>query len=98
MTLNPLYVLRDFVSSGRLEEVKEEGDDIVFGDVLRVASTTPTNYKDKSQDDFVTVMSAVLLAKTRVRYKYIAAMHKRKLAKFLGQAEMKDLLDFLSVR
>ena len=52
----PLFVLRDFVQSGRLAEVKEEGDMIVFGDELRVLSNTKTVYKDKSQDEFVTIM------------------------------------------
>lgn len=69
--LNPLYVLRDYVSSSRLALVKEDGSDIVFGledggEFLRVPSTSETIYKDKSQGEFVTIMSAMLLAKYKV--------------------------------
>ena len=88
---NPLYVLRDFVMSGRLAEVKEEevkpaGDgggapytEVVFGNVLRCRADAKTCYKDKSQGDWVTVVSAYLLAKNKMRYQYIAEMAKVRL-------------------
>ena len=63
--------MRDYVSSSRLALVTEDGGDIVFGlegggELLRVPSTSDTIYKDKSQGEFVTIMSAMLLAKNKV--------------------------------
>jgi hypothetical protein len=72
--LNPLYLLREFVTSGRIAEIKEEGDEIWFGDLLRIPSNTETIYKDNG--DFVTLISALLVAKNKNRFQYVSEMGK----------------------
>ena len=96
MSQDPLFLLRDYVTNDRLAEVVEDGEDIVFGGRFRVPKETKTAYKDRSQDMFISILSAVILAKNPVRYKYISEMNKRKQAKLIGTSEMKDLVDFLS--
>jgi hypothetical protein len=92
--LNPLYVLRKFTLENRLSEVTEDGEYIVFGDVLRVKNSTKTCYKDRGE--YVTIMSAMLVAKKNKRFQYIAEMNKRKNPKFIGNDEMQDLQDYLT--
>lgn len=79
--LNPLYLLRSFVTNNKLSEIKEDGEDIVFGDVLRVKATTNTIYKNKEAQgtqgvDYVTIISALLVAKYVHRFKYVSEMGK----------------------
>jgi hypothetical protein len=62
------------VTSGRIAEIKEEGDEIWFGDVLRIPSNTETIYKDNG--DFVTLISALLVAKNKSRFQYVSEMGK----------------------
>jgi len=97
--LNPLYVLRKFVIEQRISEIIEEehGDDVIFGDVLRVNKNTKIVYKDSSHGgEFISILSAVLLVKFPLRHQYVAEHIKRKMAKWMGFKEMSDLLDFLS--
>ena len=93
---DPLFLLRDFLTSDRLAEVIEDGGDIVFGNELRVPKDMKTSYKDRSQNMHISILSAVILAKNPVRYKYISEMNKRKQAKLIGASEMIDLNNFLT--
>lgn len=61
---------------GKLSEIKEEGGDIVFGDVLRVPSDTETIYRNGSHGDHVTIISALLVAKSNHRFQYVSEMGK----------------------
>jgi len=63
--MDPIYVIRDFVVNGRLEEIAESGSEIDFGGSYSYRGTAPTAYKSQQgKGDFYDVQSVLFFARS----------------------------------
>lgn len=94
--MDPLSLLRDFNLQKKVDQVKVEGDNVLFGDLYSYPKNTFTALKGRS-NDYYTLQAILFLLQTRDApvSEYLSSANKAGVSGYVPVYERKKVLEYL---